>query len=131
MQNLYYRARNRTRLVVIARKSAHARAVVRAIGMPVQRVRPAPADAIATWEHWLWGFPPPLLWVDAALQPEQVTGADLVLLVEPARRRGDPLTVRAVGRPLNRLFTFLRAAADADMWQQRTPRSKAPASKSS
>jgi len=121
--DLYQRIRSRTRIVVIARKPAHGRAVLRAMGMRSHHVIPASAARHTTWAHWLWGYPPPLLVVDADLQPEQVSGADLVLLVEPAPRRGEPQPIRVVGRPLNRLFTLLRAAAEADGWQQgRAPR---------
>jgi len=84
--DLYQRCRNRVRIVLICRKPRHARAVLRAMGMP--------------------------------MQPERCTGCDVAILVEPPRRRGDPLGVRVVGRPVNRLLTLLREAASRDAWQQ-------------
>ncbi len=111
------RRRNRTRVVIICRTARHGRLVLRTLGMRSHCVTPASAARCTTWRHWMYGYPPPLLVIDADLQPEDVTGAQLVVLVEPARRPGEPLRVRVIGREVNRLFTLLRAAAGADAWQ--------------
>jgi hypothetical protein len=109
----------RTRLVVIARKAAHGRNLLRLLGLPPRPVTPVPADGRFTWDDWLYGYPPPHLVVDPHLQPEAVRGADLVLLVEPRGLDGQ-LWVRVVGLEhvsRNGLFRRVREGALAAAWQ--------------
>ena len=111
--------RNRARIVVVCRKAAHGRLLLRTLAMPVPRVEAAPLDGVVGWNHWLWGHPPPVLLLDAEMQPEQIRGADLVILIERLWR-GGPLWTRVVGRPDDPrpgLFTRLRGFAEADGWQ--------------
>ncbi|MGN6525805.1 MAG: hypothetical protein ACTHL8_05405 [Burkholderiaceae bacterium] len=112
-------ALGRTRVVVIARKAAHGRLALRVLGMPPRPVTPPPADGRFTWDHWLFGFPPPHLVVDPHLQPEDVSGAQLVVLVEPRWPEGQ-LWVRVVGLEhvsRNGLLRRLREGAMVAAWQ--------------